>query len=98
MLHTVNKSPYSNGALESCLRFIQADDVILLLEDGVYAAAAGTSKAALIEDALAKDFAVYALQADIKARGIDKLIAGVQLADYNDFVKLLEAHPSNAWL
>lgn len=98
MLHTINKSPYANSSLESCLRFLQTDDVILLLEDGVYAASSDTSKSNLIESALNNNHAVYAIQADIKARGIDKLIEGVQLADYNVFVKLLEAHRSNAWL
>lgn len=98
MLHTINKSPYANSALESSLRFLQADDVILLLEDGVYAAAEGTSKSSLIQSALENNHAVYAIQADIKARGVGKLIEGVKLADYNDFVKLLEEHTSNAWL
>jgi len=97
MLHTVNKSPYANTALESCLRFVQQGDVILLLEDGVYAAAAGTSKAHLIEKAL-ETHPVYAIQADVKARGLENLIEGVELADYTGFVKLLEKHRSNAWL
>ena len=97
MLHTVNKSPYANSSLESCLRFVREGDVILLLEDGVYAAAAGTSKSHLVEDALA-NHRVYAIRADVKARGLTDLIEGLTLADYSDFVKLLEAHCSNAWL
>ena len=97
MLHTVNKSPFSNNSLESCLRFVREGDVILLLEDGVYAAAEKTIKSHLVEGVL-KTNAVYAIQADIKARGVDALIEGVELADYNDFIKLLESHRSNAWL
>ncbi|GMQ88438.1 MAG: sulfurtransferase complex subunit TusB [Gammaproteobacteria bacterium] len=97
MLHTVNKSPYANTTLESCLRFVGEGDVILLLEDGVYAAASGTSKSHLIEKAL-DTHTVYAMQADVKARGVENLIEGVALADYRDFVKLLEKHTSNAWL
>ena len=97
MLHTVNKSPFTSSTLESCLRFVREGDVILLLEDGVYAAASDTSKSGLIEDTL-KKHPVYAIKADLKARGLEKLISGVQLADYNDFVKLLEEHRSNAWL
>ena len=97
MLHTINKSPFATSSLESCLRFVQKDDVILLLEDGVYAAAVNTAKSHLVESAL-KSNRVYAIQADLKARAVDRLIDGVQLADYNDFVKLLETHRSNAWL
>ncbi len=97
MLHTINKSPFASNTLESCLRFVQKDDVILLLEDGVYAALARTSKSHMIETAV-KTHAVYAIRADIKARAVETLINGVQLADYNDFVRLLEVHRSNAWL
>jgi len=97
MLHTVNKSPFKTNNLESCIRFIDKDDVILLFEDGVYAAAANTSQSSLIENII-KSNKVYALQADLKARGIDDLIKGVELADYDKFVDLVEAAPVNAWL
>lgn len=96
MLHTVNKSPFSHTSLESCLRFIKSDDVLLLLEDGVYAAARGTSRSHLVEQAL-KNGQVYAMQADLKARGLTDLIVGIQLADYDTFVELLEQHSSHAW-
>lgn len=97
MLHTVNKSPFQNTALENCLRVAQKGDVILLLEDGVYAAATGTAKSLLIEQAVRQN-AVYAIAADLKARGIERLVAGVRIADYGDFVDLVEQHPVHAWL
>lgn len=97
MLHTVNKSPFQNSALENCLRVARAGDVILLLEDGVYAAAAGTAKSSLIEQAL-KRHTVYAIDADLTARGIGKLIQEVHRASYGDFVDLVEQHPVHAWL
>lgn len=96
MLHTVNKSPFAHACLENCLRFLNSGDVILLLEDGVYAATRGTSKSTLVEQALA-NHAVYALQADVKARGLTELVEGVELADYDKFVELLEQHVSQAW-
>lgn len=97
MLHTVNKSPFQNSALENCLRVAQQGDVILLLEDGVYAASAGTVKSALIERAV-KRHAVYAIDADLKARGLAILIGDVRIASYGDFVDLVEQHPVHAWL
>lgn len=97
MLHTVNKSPFQNSALENCLRLARDGDVILLLEDGVYAAAAGTAKSSLIERAL-KRHAVYAIEADLKARGIGNLLKEVRSASYGDFVDLVEQHPVHAWL
>lgn len=97
MLHTVNKSPFQNSALESCLRFARQGDVILLLEDGVYAAVAGTAQSSLIEKAV-KQNPVYAIEADLKARGLGNLIKDVRIVGYTDFVDLVELHPVHAWL
>ena len=97
MLHTVNKSPFQNNSLEDCLRVAQKGDVILLLEDGVYAASAGTAKSSLIEKAV-KQHAVYAIEADLKARGLGNLIKEVRSASYGDFVDLVEKHTTHAWL
>ncbi|MCR4347198.1 MAG: sulfurtransferase complex subunit TusB [Sulfuricaulis sp.] len=97
MLHTVNKSPFQNSSLEDCLRVAQKGDVILLLEDGVYAASAGTAKSSLIEKVV-KQNAVYAIEADLKARGLGNLIKDVGIASYGDFVDLVEKHTAHAWL
>lgn len=97
MLHTVNKSPFQNSALENCLRLAQKGDVILLLEDGVYAAVAGTARSSLIGQAV-KQHTVYAIEADLKARGLANLIKDVRVASYGDFVDLVEQHPVHAWL
>ncbi|MBM3558007.1 MAG: sulfurtransferase complex subunit TusB [Alphaproteobacteria bacterium] len=100
MLHTVTKSPFERNALESCLRLAKKGSAILLYEDGVYAAMKGTSVAAAVE-AAAKDFTLYVLAPDLKARGIgeDRLIGGVTAVDYGGFVDLVaEKGPVNAWL
>ena len=97
MLHTVNKSPFQNNSLEDCLRVAQKGDVILLLEDGVYAASAGTAKSSLIEKAM-KQNTVYAIDADLKARGLENLIKDVRIASYGDFVDLVEKYTVHAWL
>ena len=97
MLHTVNKSPFQNGSMESCLRFVRDGDVILLLEDGVYAASANTAKSALLEEVL-KTNKVCALRADLKARGLTNLIDGIEITDYAGFVDLVDAHAVHSWL
>lgn len=95
MLHTVNKSPFSSNLLEECLRFAGKKDPILLYEDGVYAAMANSAKLGLLKEAM-KDHAVYALQADVKARGIS-LAEGVSLVDYAGFVDLVAEHKVTNW-
>jgi tRNA 2-thiouridine synthesizing protein B len=103
-LHTVNKSPFSSTALDSCLAHATDDAAILLIEDGVYAALAtggqvGTQVVELA--AAAARGVVYALEPDLTARGLARapLLAGTKLVDYAGFVDLAVAHsPIMAWL
>ena len=97
MLHIVNKSPYMKSSLESCIRVAPKDDPILLIEDAVLGVAAGGGIENLIQGAM-KDHQVYALGADLLARGIDGLIPGVKVVDYGGFVELVEQHRTMTWL
>ncbi len=99
MLHTVNKSPYERNTLESCLNHVREGDVVLLIEDGVYAALKG-GRAADVLSAV-NGVRVCALSADLKARGIDsqKVVDGVDVVDYAGFVDLVEqTDKTQAWL
>lgn len=98
MLHTINKSPFQNSTLESCFRFASSEDVILLIEDGVYGAVAGSIKSSVVEEGLKAGTTVYALSADLKARAINNLIDGVQVTDYAGFVDLVEKNKIHSWL
>ena len=97
MLYTINKSPLMFGNLKSVLGIASADDPILLYEDGVYAAARGTASEELVRQAL-EDHPVYALDADLEARGLVALIDGIQVIDYDGFVELVEQHHVVPWL
>jgi tRNA 2-thiouridine synthesizing protein B len=100
MLHTVNKSPFDRGALESCVRLAADGSSVLLTEDGVYGAMKGTQKSALVEKAIGK-LNFYVLGPDVKARGIadDKLIDGIKVVDYDGFVDLVtETDSAQSWL
>lgn len=97
MLHIINKSPFLNGALESCIRFLNDGDTLILIEDAVYAAMTDTDKSNLIED-IAENYKVYATSADLSARGIDRIIGSVEKASYEDFVDLIEKEPTQSWL
>jgi tRNA 2-thiouridine synthesizing protein B len=99
MLHTVNKSPFENKALESCLTYARKGSAVLLIEDGVYAAARGTAVSQRIEAAM-KDVSIYALAPDVAARGMqDRVMDGVRLVDYGGFVDLVVEHNAvQSWL
>ncbi|UTW45836.1 sulfurtransferase complex subunit TusB [bacterium SCSIO 12696] len=88
ILHTVNKSPFSNSAYHSCLRLAAPEDVILLLEDGVYGA---------LTDMPAGQ--ICALKNDVQARGLlEKIPEKVVLVGYSEFVQMAcEASAVQSW-
>ena len=99
MLHIVNKSPFDKNSLESCLSCAQDGSAILLYEDGVYAVLKGSAVAEKLQSAMS-NITVYALEPDVKARGIaDKVLDGIKLVDYDGFVDLTcEKELVNSWL
>lgn len=100
ILHTVNKSPFERNSLESCLKFATQGDVVLLFEDGVYAALKGTQVEGQLKAALTKQ-SLYVLGPDFSARGFtsDRVIDGIKVVDHADFVDLAaENDKVQAWL
>ncbi len=99
-LHTVNKSPFTNQSLLSCIAHAKAGDAVLMIEDGVYGAPAGTA----VADALAAragEVSIYVLGPDLAARGLDagRILDGVNAVDYAGFVDLAAKHDrAVAWL
>jgi tRNA 2-thiouridine synthesizing protein B len=98
MLHIINKSPLTNGALDSCLNTATGGDIILI-EDAVYAATRGTGVEEKLRAAMGK-FKVYVLMPDLEARGLgDRLIDGVSPVDYGGFVDLTSSNKTcQSWL
>ena len=97
MLHTINKSPFTHQNLQSCLNLAKKDDPILLYEDAVLAIQQGSILESLIKEALG-NHPIFALEEDVKARGITNSIEGVKLTNYAGFVDLVEQHKVTPWL
>jgi tRNA 2-thiouridine synthesizing protein B len=100
ILHTVNKSPFERNSLDSCLKFAQEGDAVLLIEDGVYAALGGSSAEARVKESLDR-VKFYVLGPDLKARGFsaERAIDGIGFVDYAGFVDLAAEHGKvQAWL
>jgi tRNA 2-thiouridine synthesizing protein B len=99
-LHTVNKSPFGDGALMSALRHAKPGDAVLMIEDGVYGALAGSALAGDV-GAAADGVSLYVLEGDVKARGIaaEKLMGAVKAVGYDSFVDLVAEHDrTQSWL
>jgi tRNA 2-thiouridine synthesizing protein B len=100
MLHTINKSPFERNAVSSCLRLARKGSAVLLIEDGVYAAVAGTAVSEQVSERMA-ELSFYVLGPDVTARGLGgtPLIEGVRVVDYQGFVDLVAEHDATqAWL
>lgn len=95
MLYTLSHSP-SYCDLPALLRLTTQDDALLLLQDGVLAGLAGSVHLELLLNA---PVSLYALRADVEARGLLGHIShNITLIDYTHFVELTEKHRSQmAW-
>lgn len=80
LVHLVNRA----SALDSCLRYVEPDDAVLLFADGVYAAA----------QARAAKAAVLAIEADAAARGV-RLEPPIRAIGYDGFVALVVTHEAS---
>lgn len=97
MLYTINNSSITSNALDSLLRIIPDGEMILFYEDGVYNAVKGSRDAHKVAQAAAKH-AVYAIDADLEARGITAILPEVKVIGYDGFVDLVEEHDLVPWL
>jgi len=95
-LHILNKSPHASHCLQECLQIAQPTDALLLIEDAVYAAIAAAPYARQLQDS---GLSVYALAADIQARGLASMDTGtVQIINDHQFVDLtIEYSPIQSW-
>ena len=89
-LHTVNRSPFEHGAFAGCLARVRPGSAVLLIEDGVLGALAGSPHAVRLAAAAAGGVEVFALGPDLDARGIEpaRLAPCVVVVDYAGFVDL----------
>jgi tRNA 2-thiouridine synthesizing protein B len=92
----VNKTVFKSNTFRSAVRIASEGDPILLIEDGVYSVRPGGESEALVKEVLGKH-SIYALAPDLKARGIDVIIEGIEQIDYHGFVELAEKHQVITW-
>ena len=92
-LHTVNKSPFTHTTLSSCLEICNENDGVLLLEDGVFGAIAGSPTNDKILELINRGLKVYALIDDVSARGLqEKINENIITVNYDGFVQLSIEH------
>ena len=89
-VHLLQKSPFNSDALASCLRVCGPDDVIVLMQDGVYAATQHREWPCQ---------QVVALTEDLAERGVaERLQPEITSIDYSELVALCSEHRhSQSW-
>lgn len=100
MLHLVSKSPYCGNHLEHCLKTCAENDIIVLLEEGVYATPSDTQWVTGFARIQGKnDVKIFAIEADLRSRGITQAIcSNITLINYEQFVNLTVSHyPIQNW-
>jgi tRNA 2-thiouridine synthesizing protein B len=99
ILHTVNKSPFHDSTLSSCLAVCSAHDSVIFIEDGVFGALLASAVASDIQKLSFSGTRFYVLTDDIVARGIaEKLLPNITPVSYRDFVRLtVECKQIQSW-
>lgn len=90
-LHIFSVSPSKTPLLTECCRALRDGDALLLLGEGVHAAAEGSDAAQRLES-LPAGVSLRALDEDCSARGLKQISARVTMTDYAGFVLLACEH------
>ena len=93
ILHIISKSPFSHSALSDAIPLINDNDSVILIDDGVYAAADNSQ----YSSELALDKANWhALDCDIQTRGLTT--SRIKTVTMKDFVNLtIKADKTISW-
>ncbi len=99
ILHTINKSPFQDTAMNGCLSVCSTQDTVILIEDGVLGGILASPLASTIKELSASGTRFYALKNDVVARGLTEiLLPDIRLANYQDFVRFsIECKQIQSW-
>lgn len=93
MLHILRHSPQTHPQLANCLRLLDSEQGLLLMEDAVYALLPASPSASRL-GLLPASVRIHVLESDMLARGLalDDLPARVRVVDYSSMVNLCTAY------
>lgn len=97
-LFTLNHSWHRAPWLYEKLAYAGKDDAILLLEGGVLGLQSPLTLVSFLAKCEAQETSVFALEPDLRLRGINNLYESVVLIDYAEFVDLVTRYAKQvAW-
>ena len=90
LLFVIKRSPFISRDLEHILPVAHEGSHVMLVQDAVLAVAKTPENQQWLDRLTSAGIVVYALSEDITARGITRLLEGVEVVDYGGWVDLVE--------
>ena len=88
-LFTISRSWHDSVWLYEYLAFASSGDAILLIEDAVLGCHSEVALASFVAKCSALEIELFALDEDIRLRGIEVKYSGIKRVDYPGFAKLV---------
>lgn len=92
LLYQIKRSPFMSRDLEHVLLFAHEGSHVLLYQDAVLAAAQTAENRQWLERLVEAGVTVHALGEDLRARGVTRVLDGIDVVDYGGWVDLAERH------
>jgi tRNA 2-thiouridine synthesizing protein B len=90
LLYQIKRSPFISRDLEHILPVAREGSHIMLYQDAVLAAAVTEENRQWLERLTASGVTVHALSEDLSARGVTRILDGVDVTDYAGWVDLVD--------
>ena len=89
LLYQIKRSPYITRDLEHILAVAREGSHILLYQDAVLAAGVTAENRLWLERLTKAGVTVHALEEDLRARGVTRLLDGIDVINYSGWVELV---------
>jgi tRNA 2-thiouridine synthesizing protein B len=90
LLYQMKRSPFISRDLEHILPVAREGSHVLLYQDAVLAAAVTDENREWLERLTSSGVTVHALSEDLSARGVRRVLPGIDVVDYGGWVDLVE--------
>jgi tRNA 2-thiouridine synthesizing protein B len=91
LLYQIKRSPYISRDLEHILDVAREGSHILLYQDAVLAAGVTEENELWLRRLTDAGVTVHALEEDLRARGVTRLLDGIDVIDYGGWVDMVES-------
>jgi tRNA 2-thiouridine synthesizing protein B len=92
LLYVIKRSPFISRDLEHILEVARKGSHIMLIQDAVLAAVDTPNNRRWRDRLTEAGVTVHALREDLIARGLKRLLDGVDIVDYSGWVELVETY------